>query len=221
MPVSTPSSIQPIQAVVLDRDGTLIPDKHYLSHPDQVELFPGVGQSLAALQAGDTTLYLATNQSGIGRGYFTLQEYNKTHARLEELLAAYGVSFTHAAYCPHSPQENCSCRKPATGMWDTMAARYTLVPEQAVMIGDNVADIHMGNACGMQATLLVLTGKGYSIARTAGLPLPDASCPCVPVSAPGAGQDTAPNRPTHIATDLCAACNWILAHNDTIKSNNK
>lgn len=99
-------------AVLLDRDGTLIEDKHYLSEPSGVALLPGVGPALSRLVQAGHRLFLVSNQSGVGRGYFTEQAVVACQKRLEELLEPYGVAFTDAVWCPHAPEESCFCRKP-------------------------------------------------------------------------------------------------------------
>lgn len=111
-------------AVLLDRDGTLIEDKHYLSEPSGVALLPGVGPALSRLVQAGHRLFLVSNQSGVGRGYFTEQAVVACQKRLEELLEPYGVAFTDAVWCPHAPEESCFCRKPLPGMLDELRARH-------------------------------------------------------------------------------------------------
>ena len=111
-------------AVLLDRDGTLIEDKHYLSEPSGVALLPGVGPALSRLVQAGHRLFLVSNQSGVGRGYFTEQAVVACQKRLEELLEPYGVAFTDAVWCPRlkslafaaSPCRACSMSSgPGTG----------------------------------------------------------------------------------------------------------
>ena len=113
-------------AVLLDRDGTLIEDKHYLSEPSGVALLPGVGPALSRLVQAGHRLFLVSNQSGVGRGYFTEQAVVACQKRLEELLEPYGVAFTDAVWCPHAPEESCFCRKPLPGMFDELRDRHGL-----------------------------------------------------------------------------------------------
>lgn len=182
-----------IDTILLDRDGTLIEERHYLRDPDQVALIPGVAAPMRRLGELGCGFYLASNQSGIGRGLFSSDEYLRVHARLEELLLAEGIRLGGAAHCPHSPEEACQCRKPRPGLWRDLAARFGLSARKAVMIGDKVADIRFGQAIGCAQTVLVLTGHGPEAARSLGLDAPDAPvlrCP------PG------PDRPTWLARDL-------------------
>lgn len=113
-------------SLLFDRDGTLIEDKHYLSDPDGVTLLPHVGECLKRLSRQGHQLFMVSNQSGIGRGMFSRREADACNARLIELLEGFGVRFTDMLYCPHSPDEGCSCRKPATGMWNALREQYRL-----------------------------------------------------------------------------------------------
>ena len=101
-----------VKAVFFDRDGTLIHEKPgvYLSDPDKVVLYAPVPAALKRLQKAGFLFFIVSNQSGIGRGYFTAKEVNAVHARLQSLLP---VPIKEIVFCPHAPQENCTCRKPA------------------------------------------------------------------------------------------------------------
>ena len=196
----------PIDTVLLDRDGTVIADRHYLSDPAQVELLPGAGEALAALAAGGMRLFLVTNQSGIGRGYFSAEAFLATQRRLEELLAAHGVTLEAVAFCPHAPDDGCACRKPGTGMWEQLRRAHGLSPGTTVMIGDNAPDVAFAQACGLAEAVLVLTGHGERTARDMGLP--------VAVYSPEGWtrpQPSAPGGPTLLARDLAAAARWLLS----------
>lgn len=163
-----------VKHVFLDRDGTIIRDKHYLSDPEGVELLPGAPQALAELVGGGCSLYLVSNQSGIGRGYFDAAACVLCQDRLAELLAPWGVRFVDMAFCPHAPAdvpgEGCDCRKPGLGMWRQLAALHGLEPETCAMVGDKRADVGFGLNAGFAATVLVLTGHGMEHAAKLGLP---------------------------------------------------
>ncbi len=191
-----------LKNVFLDRDGTVIVEKHYLCDPDQVELVPGAGEALAALAARGLGLFLATNQSGVGRGYYGLEDFHAVQARLSSLLAPFGVAFTGVSFCPHAPDEHCSCRKPAPGQFETQAALHGLDPAETVMVGDNVSDIGFGLNLGFAAAILVLTGHGREAAAKFGLPAPDAPWRRV--------ADRRPDQPHVLARDLPAAVAHIL-----------
>jgi len=145
--------------ILLDRDGTLNVEKHYLSDPDQLELFPGTGAALKRLRELGYGLAVLTNQSGVGRGYFGLDAVERVHERLRDLLAAEGASIDGIFICPHGPDEACDCRKPLPGLAIQAMERFGFDPKQAVMIGDKAADIGLGQAIGA-TTILVRTGWG-------------------------------------------------------------
>ncbi len=186
--------------ILLDRDGTVIADAHYLSDPAQVALLPGAAQALARLSRAGMNLYLVTNQSGIGRGYYAEDDYQAVRRRLEELLAPHGVRFRATLHCPHAPDAGCACRKPGTGMWDSLRRDYGLRPETAVMIGDNTPDMDFAKACSLARSILVLTGHGARTAATLGLPPLEAPWAALP----GGG------HPHVLARDLAAATDHLL-----------
>ncbi len=101
---------------LLDRDGTIIAERSYLSDPDQVELLPGTVEGLRRLQRMGCGLVVITNQSGIGRGYFTETQLARIHERMKALLAREQVRLDGIYICPHRPEEHCSCRKPEPGL---------------------------------------------------------------------------------------------------------
>lgn len=158
--------------ILLDRDGTLNVERNYLSDPDQLELFPGVIEGLKRLRELGYGLVVVTNQSGVGRGYFTLEAVAKVHERLTALLAEGGASVDAIYICPHAPDETCDCRKPLPGMARQAQAEFGFDPKQAIVIGDKKADIDLGRAIGA-TTILVRTGWGQD-AEKAGDISPDA-----------------------------------------------
>ncbi|MBG0775630.1 MAG: HAD family hydrolase [Desulfovibrionaceae bacterium] len=193
-----------IRHVFLDRDGTIIKDKHYLADPDGVELFAGAGRALGRMAQAGLSLFLVTNQSGIGRGLYGEREYAACSARLAELLAAHGAAFADELHCPHAPGEGCSCRKPGPGMWEELARRHGLDPAECAMVGDKAADVGFGLGCGFAATILVRTGKGEATAAAMGLDFTQH-----PVFELGA---RAADWPHVLAWDLVAASQWVLRH---------
>ncbi len=154
-----------IKYLFADRDGTIIYDKHYLSDPKQVELIPSVVPALQKLQQNHIQIFLVTNQSGIGRGYFQKQDLLACHKELENQLMSYNVKILDMAYCPHSPEENCACRKPHLGMWEYLQKKYQLDPLQCAMIGDKKEDVLFGINANFAYSCLVQTGKGKNTAE--------------------------------------------------------
>ena len=142
--------------VFLDRDGTLIIDRHYLAAPEGVELLPGAGEAVARLNAAGHPVFLVTNQSGIGRGYFTEAEYRAVHARLEELLAAQGARLDGAYHCPLAPDDPDpeELRKPGCGMFLRAARDHGLDLAHAIYIGDRVRDVAAAERMGGTAFLV-------------------------------------------------------------------
>lgn len=145
--------------VILDRDGTVIEDKHYLCDPAGVELVPGAVEGLKRLTDRGFGLVLLSNQSGVNRGYFDHASVRACNERMAELLRPHGVRFAAMYYCPHTPEENCDCRKPATGLMEQAARDLGFDPADVFMVGDKSADMGVGRKAGA-TTILVRTGKG-------------------------------------------------------------
>lgn len=145
--------------VLLDRDGTIIVEKHYLSDPDQVELLPGAARALARLSGLGLGLAVVTNQSAIGRGYFDAARLDEIHVRMNALLADEGVAVDAIYHCPHHPDDACACRKPGTGLALQAARELGFEPSRAFVVGDMAGDLGLGRALGA-TTLLVRTGHG-------------------------------------------------------------
>jgi len=149
--------------VLLDRDGTLLVSRHYLSDPAKVQLLPGVGSALRQMTAAGFGLIVVTNQSGLERGYFDEGRLALIHGRMRELLRKEQVLLDDIYYCPHVPEDNCECRKPETGMVEQAARDHDFDPRDCLVIGDNVCDMHLGKKIGAP-TFLVRTGYGATTA---------------------------------------------------------
>ena len=189
--------------ILFDRDGTLIEDRHYLADPAQVTLLPGVVPALRRLLRAGCRLFVVSNQSGVGRGYFSLESAYVCNERLAQLLAAHDVHVTDMLLCPHSPEEGCACRKPRTGMWDALRGRHGLQAAHTAMVGDKCDDVRFGRVAGLR-TVLVLTGHGRDHAAKLGLPRLDAGfwAPSVPPPL---------DMPHAVAVDLAAAVDFLAA----------
>jgi D-glycero-D-manno-heptose 1,7-bisphosphate phosphatase len=147
--------------ILLDRDGTIIYDKHYLSNPDDLELLPSSAKGLRQMQQMGFGLVMITNQSGVARGYFSEQDVKTVNDELVRMLKNEDVSIDGIFYCPHVAQDNCECRKPKTGLAKMAAKALNFELESSIVIGDKSSDIEMGKAIGA-TTILVRTGKGKS-----------------------------------------------------------
>lgn len=149
--------------VLLDRDGTINVERHYLSDPNQLALLPGAAAGLRALRELGLGLVVVTNQSGIARGYFDHARLDAIHERLHELLGAAGVELDGVYVCPHGPHDDCRCRKPRDGMALAAARELDFRLDRSFMIGDKPCDIELGHRVGA-TTLLVRTGHGEQFA---------------------------------------------------------
>ena len=140
------------RAAFLDRDGVIIEDVGYLSHAEDVRLLPGAAEGLRLLVAAGYRLVIVTNQSGIGRGYSTIQDFGAVCARLDSLLAREGVAIDHLAFCPHAPASvgnGCLCRKPNPGMILESASALRVDLAASILVGDKPSDIAAGRAAGV------------------------------------------------------------------------
>lgn len=149
--------------VLLDRDGTLIRDVPFLHDPARVELMPGVGEGLAALQAAGFALAIVTNQQGIGLGYYSAQEMIAVNQQIFRALSPYGVRISKVYFCPHSAAEQCACRKPQGGMIRRAMRDFGIPAVRTFLIGDTAADAGAGKSEGCR-TMLVGEGKDFSAA---------------------------------------------------------
>jgi D-glycero-D-manno-heptose 1,7-bisphosphate phosphatase len=155
--------------VLLDRDGTLIVERHYLSEPAQVALLPNAAEGLRQMREMGLGLVVITNQSGIGRGFFDEVRLQQIHARMSEMLAEAGLVLDGLYFCPHTPDDNCACRKPRIGLIEVAAKELGFDPAACFMIGDKTCDIEMGQRAGA-TTLLVRTGYGKEQASSMDTP---------------------------------------------------
>lgn len=127
--------------VFLDRDGTLIHDAHYISDPALVRLLPGAAEAVARLNAGNIPVIVVSNQSGIGRGYFTLEDYEAVCSRFEALLTESGGRIDATYMCPHSSEDHCICRKPRRELFERAIRDHKFDAERLVFIGDRWRDV--------------------------------------------------------------------------------
>jgi histidinol-phosphate phosphatase family protein len=141
--------------VLLDRDGVLIAERSgYVLHPDQVRLLPGAGQAVRRLCDAGCRVFVVTNQSPVGRGLISLDTLRAIHRRLAELIAAHGGQITRFFVCPHRPDEGCACRKPAPGLLYAAQDMEGVDLAQAVVVGDQVSDVHAARSAGSHGVLV-------------------------------------------------------------------
>ena len=145
------------KALFLDRDDTLVRDAGYMSRPEQIELLPGVAEALRDARAAGFRLHLVTNQSGIGRGFYTLADALACNRRLEELL---GVAFDGVCIAPERPDEPSRYRKPSPAYLLERIAEDGLDPAACWMVGDKASDLECGLAAGVRAALVARGSAG-------------------------------------------------------------
>ena len=157
-----------IKAAFLDRDGTIIVEKGYLSDSAQIELIPGSAAAIRRLNKAGYLVFGLSNQSGVARGFFTVQAVLSVNRRVMEMVSKEGAKIEEIYFCPHHPQGTvaeyavtCECRKPATGMVEKVKGKYTIEPAKTLVIGDKCVDVELGRAIGARSAL-VKTGFGIS-----------------------------------------------------------
>jgi len=183
------------RAVFLDRDGTICEEVGYLNSVHQMRLIPRSAEAIRRLNEHGFKVVVITNQSGVARGLILEQNLNDIHTEMIRQLREEGASLDGIYYCPHHPTEGnppylqeCTCRKPATGLLEKAAADLNLNLSSSYMVGDHFSDIECGRRVGAK-TVLLLTGHGrQSLER----------------------QSEWPSQPDYLAADLYEAVNWIL-----------
>ncbi|MFW6129717.1 MAG: D-glycero-beta-D-manno-heptose 1,7-bisphosphate 7-phosphatase [Atribacterota bacterium] len=146
-------------AVFLDRDGTIIQDKGYIYSKEDLSLIPGAVETLRLLKKSGYLLVVITNQSGISRGYFNLDDYKKFNNYFLETLRKEGVIIDRVYHCPHHPDDNCPNRKPNSGMILKAEKELNIDLKKSFIVGDKTSDIETGKRLGIK-NILVLTGHG-------------------------------------------------------------
>ena len=177
------------RAVFLDRDGTLNVEKEYLADPAKLVTFPGVRAALKRLKDAGFLLFIVTNQSGIGRGYYSVDDMQRVNARLCELLGEEGVRFEKIYFAPEAPDQPSRGRKPSPQFLFDARDEFGLDLSQSYMVGDKLIDLECGRNAGVKRSILVRTGYGAMIEKTSPSPLRDAV----------------------VCDDIAAASQWILS----------
>jgi D-glycero-D-manno-heptose 1,7-bisphosphate phosphatase len=176
------------RAVFLDRDGTIIEEKNYLSRVEEVEIFPGVGAALGRLYRAGFKLFMVSNQSGVGRGYFTLAEVEKVNQYILREFDRERVRFEKIYIAPEAPDAPSRGRKPSPQFLLDARDELGVDLAQSYMIGDKLVDLECGWNAGVKKCLLVRTGYGAELERAS------------------AGKLAA----AVVVDDLSAAAQWIL-----------
>ncbi len=154
------------RAVFLDRDGTIIEEKHYLCRVEDVVIFPGAAAALERLQQAGFKLFIVSNQSGVGRGYFTLADVDQVNRHLLRELGREGVSFEKVYIAPEAPDRPSRGRKPSPRFLLDAGDEFGVDLAQSYMVGDKLVDVECGWNAGVKRSLLVRTGYGAECERT-------------------------------------------------------
>jgi D-glycero-D-manno-heptose 1,7-bisphosphate phosphatase len=150
----------PMKLIILDRDGTINEDRDdFVKTPDEWVPIPGALEAIARLNQAGWHTVVATNQSGLGRGTFDMATLNAMHVKMNQLLAKQGGRIDAVFFCPHTPEDGCSCRKPLPGLFEQIGERFGVPLRDVPVVGDSLRDLQAGAAVGCQPHF-VRTGKG-------------------------------------------------------------
>jgi D-glycero-D-manno-heptose 1,7-bisphosphate phosphatase len=175
-------------AIFIDRDGTLIADKDYLHKPEEVEFIEGAIAALKRAVEAGFEIVMVTNQSGVGRGYFTMDDVNTVHEHIAREMSAQQVSMLHVYVAPEAPDAPSRGRKPSPQFLLDARATYNLDLARSYMVGDKLIDLECGWNAGVKKSILVRTGYGANLEK----------------------KEEAGLRDAVVVDDLCDAIDWIL-----------
>jgi D-glycero-D-manno-heptose 1,7-bisphosphate phosphatase len=168
----------PAEAVILDRDGTIVVDRGYLADPAGLEFLPHAAEGLRMLYSAGYRLVVITNQSGVGRGMFPVECLHAMNARLEAMVREAGARLDGIYWCPHAPDSRCACRKPAQALLIQAARDLNFDAAAATVIGDKMSDVEFGRRAGAATILIAPVGVGGgALGGGAGSSAPDATAP--------------------------------------------
>lgn len=149
-----------MKLIILDRDGVINEDSDdYIKSEDEWQPIPDSLQAIGRLYQAGYTVVVATNQSGIARGYYDVETLHAMHSKMGQLLEQYGGHVDTVFFCPHGPKDNCECRKPKDGLFQDIITRYHTDLCNVYAIGDSLRDIQAAKKAGAKP-ILVKTGKG-------------------------------------------------------------
>jgi D-glycero-D-manno-heptose 1,7-bisphosphate phosphatase len=149
-----------MKLIILDRDGVINEDSdEYIKSAEEFVPIPGSLEAIARLNHAGYTVVIATNQSGIARGYFGMEDFNHMHDKLKRMLSAFGGHIDALFFCPHGPDDHCRCRKPLPGLFEQIAQRLEVSLEDVPCVGDSRRDVEVARSVQAQP-ILVRTGKG-------------------------------------------------------------
>jgi D-glycero-D-manno-heptose 1,7-bisphosphate phosphatase len=147
------------KVIILDRDGTIVVDRHYLSDPEELEFEQEAAIGLRKMRDLGFRLVIITNQSGIARGFFSLSRLDEIHAKLKQMLSSIGIALAGIYFCPHAPDDACDCRKPQLRLMRQASEDLGFDMSQAIVIGDKESDVEFGRLAGA-VTMLIAKPAG-------------------------------------------------------------
>jgi len=150
------------KAIFLDRDGVINIEKNYLYKIEDFEFVDGVFDALTYLQDKGYLLFIITNQSGIARGYYSLEDFNTLTKWMNDEFKQRDITISQVELCPHGPNDNCKCRKPKTLMIENILKNYNIDLEKSWLIGDKLSDIRCAQNANIQNTIQVKSGHVFN-----------------------------------------------------------
>ncbi len=159
-----------MKLIILDRDGVINQDSdQFIKSPAEWQPIAGSLEAIARLNQAGFRVVVATNQSGVGRGLFDMTTLNAIHDKMHKAAALVGARIDAVFFCPHTSDSHCHCRKPKSGMFEEIAARFNVELKDVPAVGDSLRDLQAGAALGTKP-YLVLTGKGTKTQAAGHLP---------------------------------------------------
>lgn len=149
-----------MKLIIIDRDGVINHDSDaYIKSEEEWQPIDGSLEAIARLNHGGYTVVVASNQSGLARGYFDIETLSAMHRKMDEMLSKVGGQVDAIFYCPHGPDDGCACRKPKPGMLLDIGQRFNVSLKDVVFVGDSISDIKAASNANAKS-MLVRTGKG-------------------------------------------------------------
>ena len=143
-----------MKAVFFDRDNTLVIDTNYMHNGEDLCFFDETFSTLKELSKRGYQLFIVTNQSGIGRGFYTEEDMHKFNKAMISALEAEGIKITDLVFCPHTPEQDCDCRKPHPKMILNLCEKYSVDKSKSYMVGDKKSDLLAGESAGIHGIVL-------------------------------------------------------------------
>ncbi|MBQ7136030.1 D-glycero-beta-D-manno-heptose 1,7-bisphosphate 7-phosphatase [Campylobacter sp.] len=147
--------MEKIKALFLDRDGVINYDPGYVYRIEDFEFMPGIFEALAGFMALGYEIFVVTNQSGIGRGYYSEDDFAKLSKYMIDEFKSYGVEIKKIYHCPHTPSDDCNCRKPRPGMILQALNEHNIDPQASLIIGDKPSDLESARRAGVERGYLI------------------------------------------------------------------